>query len=374
MTKRDQIQEEALNVALQYNRCTLAISMGVGKTYIGLQYIQHFYNHYGSIKVLVAAPKVSIFQSWLDDAIKFKLGMSIIHSIKFTTYLSLPKQQNDYDILILDEAHSLLDSHSDYLSTFKGRILGLTGTPPRHDRSEKGKLVNQYCPVKYKYITDDAVDDNILNDYKITVHYVTLSKDNNIPVETKKMKFYTSEEKNYDYWSHRLKTAVSKKEQQICSVMRMRALMGFKTKEFYARKLLNQSKNKCLVFCNTQEQSDAICTHSYHTKNPNSQDNMILFKEGKIQKMSCVLQLNEGVTIPDLKEGIILHAYGNERKSNQRIGRLLRLNPDDTAQIHILCYKNTVDEKWVESALQDLDPNKIEYVNSYLNKDEYALQ
>ena len=89
--------------------------------------------------------------------------------------------------------------------------------------------------------------------------------------------------------------------------------------------------------------------------------------------MSCVLQLNEGVTIPNLKEGIILHAYGNERKSNQRIGRLLRLNPDDTAQIHILCYKNTVDEKWVESALQDLDPEKIQYVTTYQDKDEYAL-
>jgi superfamily II DNA or RNA helicase len=373
MTKRDEIQQEALNVALQHKRCSLAISMGVGKTYIGLQYIEHFYNQYGSINVLVAAPKVSIFQSWLDDAIKFKLSKSIIHSIKFTTYLSLPKQLDNYDILILDEVHSLLDSHDEYLSNFKGRILGLTGTPPRHDRSEKGKLVNRYCPVQYKYITDDAVDDNILNDYKITVHYLKLSHANNIPVETKKMKFYTSEKNNYDYWTSRLQKSITKKEQQICSVMRMRAMMGFKSKEFYARKLLNQTQYKCLVFCNTQEQANAMCTHSYHTGNPDSQDNMMLFKEGKIQKMSCVLQLNEGVTIPELKEGIILHAYGNERKSNQRIGRLLRLNPDDTAQIHILCYKDTVDEKWVESALQDLDPNKIEYINSYQDKDEYAL-
>lgn len=373
MTKRDQIQQEALDVALQHSRCTLAISMGVGKTYIGLQYIQHFYNQYGTVRVLVAAPKVSIFQSWIDDAIKFKLGMNIIHAIKFTTYLSLPKQLNDYDIIILDEVHSLLDSHDEYLSGFQGRILGLTGTPPRHGSSEKGKLVYKYCPVMYKYITDDAVDDKILNDYKITVHYLRLSQANNMPVETKKMKFYTSEEKNYDYWTSRLQKADSKKEQQICSVMRMRAMMGFKSKEFYARKLLNQSQYKCLVFCNTQDQADTMCSHSYHTNNPSSQDNMIMFKEGTIQKMSCVLQLNEGVTIPDLKEGIILHAYGNERKSNQRIGRLLRLNPNDTAQIHILCYQNTVDEKWVESALQDLDPDKIQYVNTYQDKDEYAL-
>jgi len=54
-----------------------------------------------------------------------------------------------------------------------------------------------------------------------------------------------------------------------------------------------------------------------------------------------------------------MHAYGNERKSSQRIGRLLRLNPDEKAIVHILCYKNTVDERWVKEALEDFDQNKI---------------
>jgi superfamily II DNA or RNA helicase len=319
MTKRDQIQQEALNIALMNQRCTLAISMGVGKTYIGLQYIQHFMNILGPIRVLVVAPKVSIFQSWLDDAVKFKLDLNVLHSIKFTTYLSLSKQSLDYDLLILDEAHSILDSHEEWLSQFTGRIMGLTGTPPRHNKSEKGVLINKYCPVKYKYITDDAVEDKILNDYRIHVHYLNLSNANTIPVETKKFKFSTSEVKNYQYWTERLEAAEGKKQQQICSVMRMRVLMGFKTKEDYAKRLMRNISDKCLVFCNTQDQADSLCYHSYHTKNPNSHENMLLFKSGKIKQMSCVLQLNEGVTIPDLKAGIILHANGNERKSNQRI-------------------------------------------------------
>jgi superfamily II DNA or RNA helicase len=69
--------------------------------------------------------------------------------------------------------------------------------------------------------------------------------------------------------------------------------------------------------------------------------------------------LSEGVNIPELKQGIILHAYGNERKSSQRIGRMLRLNPDDTATIHILCFKDTIDEKWVTEALEGFDQSKI---------------
>jgi superfamily II DNA or RNA helicase len=58
-----------------------------------------------------------------------------------------------------------------------------------------------------------------------------------------------------------------------------------------------------------------------------------------------------------------MHAYGNERKSAQRIGRLLRLNPDDVSTTHVLCYKDTIDEEWVRSALEGLDPEKITYLN-----------
>ena len=58
-----------------------------------------------------------------------------------------------------------------------------------------------------------------------------------------------------------------------------------------------------------------------------------------------------------------MHAYGNERKSAQRIGRLLRLNPSETATCHILCYKNSQDVKWVNSALSSFDQDKIKYFN-----------
>ena len=185
----------------------------------------------------------------------------------------------------------------------------------------------------------------------------------------KDKQFYTSEKKNYEYWTKRIMDSQSKKQEQIASVMRMRALMDFKSKEKYAKLLLNDMEDKCLVFCNTQEQADRICKQSYHSNNPDSEDNLQEFKDGNISELSCVMQLNEGVNIPNLRAGIIMHAYGNERKANQRIGRLLRLNPDDTAYIHILCYSGTVDERWVAEALRDLDPRKIKYFD--VNLEDY---
>jgi superfamily II DNA or RNA helicase len=360
MNKRDEVQHEALTVAINNKRCGLGISMGVGKTLIGLKYIDHFQGeNMGKLRVLVVAPKLSIFDSWKSDAEKFNINIS---NLEFTTYLSLNKYNpGDFDIVVLDECHSLLDSHLTFLGHYPGRILGLSGTPPRYANSEKGRMVSQFCPIKYKYITDDAIEDNILNDYKIIVHKMPLSNINNILVKLKDKEFHTSETRNYGYWTQRLMDANTKKQEQIASIMRMKALMGFQTKEVYTKKLLDGIEEKCIVFCNTQEQADKICKYSVHSKNADADENLQKFKDGTIEKLSCVLQLNEGINIPQLRAGIIMHAYGNERKSSQRIGRLLRLNPDDKATVHILCYKDTVDERWVNEALKDLDQSKIKY-------------
>jgi superfamily II DNA or RNA helicase len=85
------------------------------------------------------------------------------------------------------------------------------------------------------------------------------------------------------------------------------------------------------------------------------------------------MQLNEGINIPNLRAGIIMHSFGNERKSSQRIGRLLRLNPEETAVVHILCYKNSVDERWVNEALKDLDPSKIKHYDVNIQSHDISL-
>ena len=358
---REEIQSDAIKAIENCNRCGIAVSMGVGKTLIGLQHI--FQNYHDTLSVLVVAPKRSILKSWVDEAQKFNLDHLLAH-IKFTTYLSLHKQSLNYDIVYLDECHNLLFTHEGWLSQFKGQIVGLTGTPPKVQSSEKGMMVNKYCPIKYSYITDDAVNDGILNDYQIVVHKLRLDERKNYMQKTRSGQFPTSELASYNYWTERLLNANSGKDIQITRVMRMKALMSFPSKERYAKKLFESIEDKVILFANTQDQADKLCKASYHSGNKASEVNLDKFKSGDISKLSCVLQLNEGVNIPDLKQGIIMHAYGNERKSAQRLGRLLRLNPDEKAVIHILCYTNTVDETWVIQALDQYDKNKITWIDN----------
>ena len=176
-------------------------------------------------------------------------------------------------------------------------------------------------------------------------------------------KFYTSEVKEYTYWSNRLESAKPGKEEQICRIQRMKSIQKFPSKEAYAKQLFDKQEDKTIIFANTQAQADSLCEHSVHSKNKNSDEYLQMFKDGDIKKLSAVEQLSEGVTIPGLRTGIIMHAYANNRKAAQKMGRLLRLNPDDVATIHILCYYNSVDREWVTSALKHLDQNKIKWIN-----------
>lgn len=362
MTHREIVQNDALKEALKHNRCGLGISMGVGKTRIAIQHFQKNYDPF--IKALVVIPKLSIQEAWITELEKMNLEHLQPH-FTFTTYLSINKHNPmEYQLVYLDECHSLLESHEPFLSVYVGKTLGLTGTPPARKGTEKYRMVQKYCPIVYEFTVDEATDNKILNDYKIVVHELLLAK---TPTYRKKNKsggfWYTSEYKDYEYVNNRFEEARTPKQQQFASIMRMRALMDYTTKETYVKSILSNISSKCIVFANTQEQADRICRHSYHSNNPNSEENFRLFSDGRIDQMSCVLQLSEGVTIPNLKQGIIMHAYGNERKTSQRIGRLLRLNPDEVSTCHILCYKGTADERWVKNALKGFDESKIKYYN-----------
>ena len=366
-SKRIEIQELALENTVGLNRCGLGVSMGVGKTLIGLKHMDNLYNTKGAVKFLVVAPKLSIFKTWQEDIVKFNLE-HLLPCIKFTTYRSLEKQDYDYDCVYLDECHNLLYNHDTmYLGFYHGKILGLSGTPPRNKQGEKGEMVQKFCPIVYSYITDDAIDDNILNDYRIIVHLLPLSTSKTHRVSTKNGGgFMTSELEHYNYWSKKIDFAFGN-QKQMFRIMRMQGIMQYATKERYVKKILQELNDKCIIFCNTTEQADKVCENSYHSKNAASEFNLERFKSGDIMCLSSVQQLNEGVNIPNLKYGIILHAYSNERKTNQRIGRLLRLNPDQESVIHILAYRDTVDAEWVSSALHDLDQSKITWKNAEYN-------
>ena len=68
---RDKVQSDALDVAINNNRATLGISMGVGKTRIAIQHLMKLYDPF--IRVLVVVPKWSVKDSWEVELVKMDL-------------------------------------------------------------------------------------------------------------------------------------------------------------------------------------------------------------------------------------------------------------------------------------------------------------
>jgi superfamily II DNA or RNA helicase len=210
-----------------------------------------------------------------------------------------------------------------------------------------------------------------VNDYVIYVHLLDLDKNKNIKKTTKNGgAFYASEQADYDFWTKRITEAeenLDGKTLQLARIMRMKAMMNFKSKETFALKLLDKINDKTIIFANTKEQAIRLSEHQFLSGNARNEENLALFNEDKIKTLSCVLQLSEGKNIKNLRNGVILHGYASNSKISQRLARMWRLSPDDVCTCHILCYKDTQDIAWVQSGLEDLNSEKIVYIDDYLS-------
>ena len=356
---KEKIQKKVLTLIGSKHGLSVELGTGVGKTMLGLKHMLQNYTDYCAFLVIV--PKLSIKQGWLDQMKEHNFEYLIPH-ITFSTYRSLHKQSLNFDWVYADECHSITQSNLSWFDKYvlnKGKILGLTGTYPKS--GDKKQMCDQYMPKIYEYSVDQGAEDGMLNNYKIFVHMLSLNKH---PTLVKKNKnggqWKTTEIKDYYGLSSSIDNAFGKK-QLMLRLYRMKSMQQYQTKVDYVKVILNKIPKKTLVFANTKEQADTISNHSVYSGNPNSKLNLQMFSEDKIYRLSCIEQLSEGVNISNLQVGIIMHAHSNDTKTRQRIGRFLRLVVNKTAVIHILCYKNTIDEQWVKNSLASFDQTKIKY-------------
>jgi superfamily II DNA or RNA helicase len=394
---KTKIQEEALAVIAQNYRCTAAITMGGGKTLLGIKDMARNYN--SDSRFLVVIPKIAIIDTWKTDALEHGYEY-LLKAIDFVTYRSLSKTKlSDYKKLYLDEIHSLVkDSHDFILAQYGGPILGLTGSAPRYKTSDKGYMVNTYAPVMYEYKTDNAIQKDVLNDYRILIHHIPLGTRPYIAIRGQNSQtFNISEKQNYEYFTNKINELElekresakkllifsNEKEKQLenLRIYRLSALLGYESKLNYAKFVLRNMKDKTLVFVNTKDQANHLAEYAgsaiYHSgmTAQDQKSNLKSFEDGNNRILVSIAQLKEGMNFKNLREGIVLHAYSNERQSSQRLGRFLRMDPAFTSLLHVFCYDNTIDEIWCENAFKDFNSEKIYHFYPKTNRitDCYGL-
>lgn len=296
------------------------------------------------------------FEKW--DAIKY------YDKIKRYCYASIAKViDEDFDLVICDEIHNITENNVVFFKNNKvKRVIGLTATVPEDDI--KYEIINKIAPVKFTYTLSEGVKDGVVSPYEIKVVETRLDhKNKSVKAGKKGNYYYVTERKKYENLSRLINILRYGGKDPIWATMsRMRFIYDLESKTELAKKILDQYIDKDLrtiIFCGSIKQADELCKHRYHSKTDDK--DLQAFIDGKINRLSCVKALNEGLNIPNVDAALIVQANSKEKDLVQRVGRIVRLRDDHKAMIWIISVLDTQDEVWVDNALSTFE--NIEYIN-----------
>lgn len=363
---KSQIQKQAAEsiykTFMNNKNSIVTAATGFGKTKTTIELIKLFIKRVNkNPKILIITPTEELRDNgWKDEFKKWRKKAIYDLFVSTTCYASLTKiDSSTFDLIIADEAHNLTEANSKNIIGIKSKLLLLTATPPK-DIEKKAILAKLNIENSFDFPLDEAVNNELVSDYEIEIIEFNLNDNAKQIKLSKKSNRLVTEKFAYDYFDKLCKATNNSK---MATIKRMKVIYELPSKtsiiNFILSNLIGKEDRK-LIFCSNIEQSELVSTYSYHSKSK-SKSNLELFKNKKINTLSCVKALNEGVNISDVDYAIITQCNSNERNLIQQIGRCLR--GSKKAKIYIICAKNTQDETWVNLSIANLNPSKIKRIN-----------
>lgn len=359
MNKQSKIQEEAVEIALKFfetsNKGYIDAAMRFGKIKVTLEIFKRLFDFIPT--VLIAYPDNNIKKSWEDEVIKWNYSNP---NIIFVNFMSLHKYKDSiFDIFICDEFHDMSDRQRDYchqiMTNGTKYTLALSGTVSKLTQRMWG------LPLIYKYTTLEGISDEVLADYRITVHFVPL--DTIIKTKNSKGKFLTEKQKydNYTYVINKFKK--EGKDTMHLLLSRNRLSTSSLGKMNYLKKLLLTLVDKrIVVFAGLTDVADRIGIPTYHNKSKDK-SNFEKFQEEEINHLGLAAMGKMGVSFVKLDSVILLNATANSEETAQVANRAIKLDyQGKVADIHIIALKEQVEIDKMKKSLAMLDKTKIKYL------------
>lgn len=359
---RDTLQEQFAGKAWKDMQGIVFVAPRVGKCRIGIKLMQKISEH---PRVLIVYPDNKIKKSWEDELILMDYDSTYI---TFSSNISLHKNIEgiEWDLILLDECHQLSERNIRLLeqkchqNTLGARswIIGLSGSLSLDTEKELSKRLKM--PVIVKYTQEEAIRDGIVTDYQINI--VECPLDNTRKVQyKKKMK---TEKEQFDAYSFIIrKLQYENKNYMFLALARMRIIQNSVAKMEMTRKLIKQFKHeRLLVFCGLIKIADQLGIEVQHSE---SDDNLVKFQNGEIDKLAVVKMGNAGVTYKPLNKIIINYFNSSPETFVQQLNRATNMefdNPDKIAQIYIVSTTEPVEKKWLNSAMETIPKEKIKYI------------
>ena len=281
------------------------------------------------------------------------------------TWMSLNKIKGHYEMIVLDEEQFATENNTSNLVSGElssDYTVSMTGTKTKHE-TKKDLYKSLNLPVLYELTINEAVDVGILANYSIKVIEIDMSSAKNITAGTKDKPFMTTEIAQYNYLDSSAKKAMFQKRKDIMFriLARMRAVYDSPTKTEAAKFFMDNLKGRKLFFCASQKQAEYISEHFYHSNT--SDKDVQRFIKGEIDSIAMVNAGGIGWTYKEIDHLFMVQADSDKNgTTSQKIARTLLEQKNYKATIWLLCLVGTQDEKWIESALENFDKTKVEYI------------
>ncbi|WP_134355968.1 DEAD/DEAH box helicase family protein [Flavobacterium psychrophilum] len=313
-------------------------------------------------------------------------------------FQNLPKET----LLIADEAHNL---GSNNISKVLPKIhlkqrIGLSATPDRKFDDIGNKSIEDFFndkpPFVYRYTMQQAMDKGWLCKYKYYPHIVKLT-------DVELAEYVKKSKQLIKYFDNQTKRYKDCKEVEILLLERKRIIHKAHNKLAVFKNILDKEFNErgnlkyTLVYVpegiepnyddvdDYIEDQDDISLIDEYTRAVSSADSSIMvkqytsntvnrndvikgFQQGKIDVLTSMKCLDEGVDVPRSELAIFCASTGNPRQFIQRRGRVLRTHDDKTfAVIHDLVVVPNIDDESTFEMEKSMIKKELERVVDFSN-------
>ena len=358
MTKQDELQKEFVQKGIKFFQTrkwgyyNLAMRFGKCKTTITL--MDELLGDHATI--LIAYPDNKLKDVWTYECEKWGYHNPNITLVNFS---SLKKHATHcFDMFVIDEFHSASENEREIAHEIMDNCtytLGLSGTVSG-DTDMEWDLTEIAS-----YTTLEGIEDGILADYQITVHYVDL--DNVVKTKDKKGKLKTERERYSGYtWVIESKKRM-RQDFMFLALARNRLSLSSIGKITYVKKLLQKlSDKRVLVFTGLADVADKLGIPSYHSKSKDD-SGYTGFQDGTNNHLALAAMGKVGVTYTDLDSVILLNFTYNAEETSQILNRAIKLDyHGKVADLHIICLREEPEMKKLKESLSMLDQTKIKYI------------
>jgi len=224
------------------------------------------------------------------------------------------------------------------------------------------------APISYSKKIDAAIEQGLLNDYKMFIVYHEL--EDKTPIYLHKYKettYYKTERQQHDYLLRKYQQCSNKNGFPFELVNLKLFFKNLSSKEKLAKLFLSTSlkDKKTLIYAGSIKQTKNFDIPPYHSELPKKEreNNFNNFCDSKFLHLIDVNGIKESVNIQNLTHVLMMAPDASQNLFLQSLGRALRLIIGDVAQFIILCAKNSQEETWLNKASATIPPDKITKLN-----------